>query len=155
MASHSHSQPPAAMHSHSPAQARADDEWLREIGQRVLNLRRIRGLTQKALARKARLSESHVYRIEQGANMGVGTLLAVARALGVAPLAFFSPDPPTATGIDSASGAPAYPSLDGPRPQMREAAVERVSNFVQALKPEERRRAIRLLRAAFPDRDRY
>ena len=130
----------------SPA---SDDEWLREIGRRVVVLRHARGLTQKTLARKARLSESHVYRIEQGFNMGVGTLLAVARALGVAPHVFFDPGAPPTDEPPSA-----YPSLDGPRHQMREAAVERVSSFVQGLKTDERRRAMRLLRAAFPDRER-
>ncbi|MBC8132596.1 MAG: helix-turn-helix transcriptional regulator [Deltaproteobacteria bacterium] len=146
MASHSQTQSPA----HAQAHARADEDWLREIGRRVLQLRRARGLTQKALARKARLSESHVYRIEQGFNMGVGTLLAVGRALDVAPQAFFNAD-----GAIAADSASAYQPLDGPRPQMRETAVERVSTFVQGLKADERRRAMRLLRAAFPDRDRY
>ena len=127
----------------------SDDEWLREIGRRVVVLRHARGLTQKALARKARLSESHVYRIEQGSNLGVGTLLAVARALGVAPHAFFDPGAPPTD-----EPATAYPPLDGPRPHMRETAVERVSSFVQGLKTDERRRAMRMLRAAFPDRDR-
>jgi transcriptional regulator with XRE-family HTH domain len=127
-----------------------DEDWLHEIGRRVVEIRRVRGLTQKALARKARLSESHVYRIEQGANMGVGTLLAVARALGVPPDVFFTAEPPSL-----ASPLPGYATADGPRPQMREAAVERVSAFVQGLKADERRRAMRLLRAAFPAREPY
>lgn len=148
MASQSHSDTPSL--AQASAQARADEEWLREIGRRVLQLRRARGLTQKALARKSRLSESHVYRIEQGFNMGVGTLLAVARALSVPPHTFFSLEAPHTT-----DSAPGYQPLDGPRPQMREAAVERVSAFVQGLKADERRRALRLLRAAFPGRDRY
>lgn len=152
MPSPSQSHPPAP--GRTQAQARADEEWLREIGSRVLQLRRARGLTQKALARKARLSESHVYRIEQGFNMGVGTLLAVARALGVGPHAFLTPEAPAVDG-DGEGVEAHYQPLDGPRPQMRESAVERVSLFVQGLKADERRRAMRLLRAAFPGQDRY
>ncbi|HEY4188172.1 MAG TPA: helix-turn-helix transcriptional regulator [Polyangia bacterium] len=126
----------------------SDEEWLRQIGRRVVEFRHARGLTQKALARKARLSESHVYRIEQGAHMGVATLLAVARALGVAPELFFA-----AQALAVTTPFPGYPPLDGPRPQMREPAVERVSTFVESLKADERRRAMRLLRAAFPGRE--
>ena len=126
----------------------SDEDWLRQIGRRVVEIRRARGLTQKAVAAKARLSESHVYRIERGANMGVGTLLAVARALGVTPEVFFTAEPPTIPNL-----LPGYATVDGPRPQMREPAVERVSAFVQSLKADERRRAMRLLRAAFPGRD--
>jgi transcriptional regulator with XRE-family HTH domain len=126
----------------------SDEDWLREIGRRVVEIRRARGLTQKAVARKARLSESHVYRIEQGANMGVGTLLAVARALGVNPELFF-----TVEFAFVPNPLPGYAAVDGPRPQMREAAVDRVSAFVQGLEADERRRAMRLLRAAFPARE--
>jgi transcriptional regulator with XRE-family HTH domain len=125
----------------------SDEDWLRQIGRRVVEIRRARGLTQKAVATKARLSESHVYRIERGANMGVGTLLAVARALGVTPEVFF-----TAESVIP-SLLPGYATIEGPRPQMREPAVERVSAFVQGLKADERRRAMRLLRAAFPERE--
>lgn len=124
-----------------------EEDWLREIGRRLAEIRRARGLSQKALARKARLSESHVYRIERGANMGVATLLAVARALGVTPEVFFTAESVLANLL------PGYAAVDGPRPQLREAAVERVSTFVQALKADERRRAMRLLRAAFPARE--
>jgi transcriptional regulator with XRE-family HTH domain len=126
----------------------SDEQVLREIGRRIVQLRRARGISQKALARKAQLSESHVYRIEQGSNMSIETLLAVARALGVAVAVFFSADP---IAVDAPPTE--YRDLDGPRPQLREAAVERVSSFVQGLGAEQRRRAMRLLRAAFPDRD--
>jgi transcriptional regulator with XRE-family HTH domain len=124
---------------------RSDDERLRDIGRRVVELRRARGLTQKALAKKAHLSESYVYRIEQGFNMSLETLFAVSRALGVSPATFLGGETPA-----PGEGAVGYQPLDGPRPQMREATVERVSTFVQGLKADERRRAIRLLRAAFP-----
>lgn len=147
--------PPSEPPAQTAAHARADEEWLQEIGRRVLQLRRARGLTQKALARKAHLSESHVYRIEQGSNMGVGTLLAVARALGVVPQSFFTADvSPALTDAGVPRAAAGYQALDGPRPQLRETSVERVSAFVQDLKADERRRAIRLLRAAFPGRAR-
>ena len=123
----------------------SDEEWLRQIGRRVVELRRARGMTQKALATKARLSPSQMFRIEQGANMSVATLLAVARALAVTPDVLFG-----AHGAPVASMLPGYAQAEPPRPQMREAAVERVSNFMQGLSADERRRAIRLLRAAFP-----
>lgn len=126
----------------------SDEQVLREIGRRIVQLRRARGISQKALARKAHLSESHVYRIEQGSNMSIETLLAVARALGVAVAVFFGVEP-----ITVEAPPPEYRELDGPRPQLREAAVERVSSFVQGLGAEQRRRAMRLLRAAFPERD--
>jgi transcriptional regulator with XRE-family HTH domain len=142
------SNPPSS--ARGQAQVRADEDWLREIGRRVVQLRRARGLTQKALARKSHLSESHVYRIEQGANMGVGTLLAMARAMGVAPNIFFNPEPAPDTDL-----ALSYQPVETPRPQMRENATERISAFLQDLKAEERRRAMRLLRAAFPGHDQY
>ena len=125
----------------------SDEEWLRQISRRVVELRRARGMTQRALATKARLSVSQMFRIEQGANLSVSTLLAVARALGVTPDLLFA-----AQGTPLAAMLPGYAQTDPPRPQMREAAVERVSTFVQGLSADERRRAIRLLRAAFPTR---
>jgi transcriptional regulator with XRE-family HTH domain len=126
----------------------SDEDWLGQIGRRIVEIRRARGLTQKSLAIKARLSESHVYRIERGSNMGVGTLLAVARALGVTPEVFFTLEPVPLPNL-----LRGYATVDGPRPQMREPAVERVSAFVQGLKADERRRAMRMLRAAFPGHD--
>jgi len=125
----------------------SDEEWLRQIGRRVVELRRERGMTQKALATKARLSASQMFRIEQGANMSVATLLAVARALAVAPDVLFA-----APGSPAVAMLSGYAQADPPRPQMREPTTERVSSFVQGLSADERRRAIRLLRAAFPAR---
>jgi len=125
----------------------SDEEWLRQIGRRVVELRRERGLTQKALATKAHLSASQMFRIEQGANMSVASLLAMARALGVTPdVLFAAPGSPVVAMLSG------YSQQDPPRPQMREAATERVTSFVQGLSADERRRAIRLLRAAFPTR---
>ncbi len=125
----------------------SDEEWLRHIGRRVIELRRARRMTQKALATKARLSASQMFRIERGANMRVATLLAVARALAVTPDVLF-----TAGSISLAAMLPGYEPAEAPRPQMRDAAVERVSTFVQGLPTDERRRAIKPLRAASPAR---
>jgi len=59
---------------------------LRRLGARVRDLRRKRGLTQQALARALRLSVAYVSLIERGGrNPPVTTVVAVARALGVAP----------------------------------------------------------------------
>lgn len=53
------------------------------------NLRRTRravGLSQEALAEKARVDRSYVSRVEAGkVSVGLDTLAALARALGVAP----------------------------------------------------------------------
>lgn len=125
----------------------SDEEWLRHIGRRVIELRRARRMTQKSLATKARLSASQMFRIERGTNMSLATLLAVARALAVTPEVLFA-----AAGATLGPMLPGYEPAEAPRPQMREAAVERVSTFVQGLTADERRRAIRLLRAAFPAR---
>lgn len=124
----------------------SDEEYLREIGSRVAELRRAKGLTQKALAERARLSLSYVFRLERGSNMSMETLLAVARALRVRVETFFSKQ--------ATQRAAALPAEEEPmeisKPRMRESAVERVSDFVEGLDAGERRRAMRLLQAAFP-----
>lgn len=57
---------------------------LRDLGFRVRELRRERGLTQEAFAEKLQMLTPNYARIEQGrANVTVDTLARVARALGV------------------------------------------------------------------------
>lgn len=65
------------------------------IGTRVVELRRRRGLTQEELADKAGLSVPVVKKIEQGrGGCRMETYHAIARALNVVTLAFASPDSP-------------------------------------------------------------
>ncbi len=59
---------------------------LRRLGERVREERRSRGLTQEALAEALDLSVAYVSLIERGGrNPPYTTVVAIARALGVAP----------------------------------------------------------------------
>ncbi len=59
---------------------------LRRLGERVREQRRSRGLTQEALAEALDLSVAYVSLIERGGrNPPYTTVVAIARALGVAP----------------------------------------------------------------------
>ncbi len=59
-------------------------EVLRKLGERVRATRRIRGLTQEALAEALDLSVAYVSLIERGGrNPPYTTVVAIARALGV------------------------------------------------------------------------
>ena len=61
-------------------------EELRRLGERVREQRRNRGLTQEALAETLDLSVAYVSLIERGGrNPPYTTVVAIARALGVAP----------------------------------------------------------------------
>jgi transcriptional regulator with XRE-family HTH domain len=61
-------------------------EELRRLGERVREERRTRGLTQEALAESLDLSVAYVSLIERGGrNPPYTTVVAIARALGVAP----------------------------------------------------------------------
>ncbi len=61
-------------------------EELRRLGERVREQRRNRGLTQEALAEALDLSVAYVSLIERGGrNPPYTTVVAIARALGVAP----------------------------------------------------------------------
>ena len=61
-------------------------EVLRKLGEKVRALRHERGLTQEALAETLDLSVAYVSLIERGGrNPPYTTVVAIARALGVAP----------------------------------------------------------------------
>jgi transcriptional regulator with XRE-family HTH domain len=61
-------------------------EDLRRLGERIRAERHARGLTQDSLAQALRLSVAYVSLIERGGrNPPYTTVLAIARALGVAP----------------------------------------------------------------------
>jgi transcriptional regulator with XRE-family HTH domain len=60
------------------------------LGNRVRELRQGRGLSQELLADMAQVHRNYVGLIERGErNMGVGYLIALARAMEVTPAAFF------------------------------------------------------------------
>ena len=53
------------------------------IGQRIAEIRRVRGLTQQDLADRTGIQPNHICRIEQGRyNVGFDTLQLIAEALG-------------------------------------------------------------------------
>ncbi len=60
-----------------------DARTLAALGQRLIELRRERGMTQEQLAAAARIDARDLRRVEGGGNTTVTTLLALARALGV------------------------------------------------------------------------
>jgi transcriptional regulator with XRE-family HTH domain len=64
--------------------------WLAEFGQRVVALRRERGLSQQALAHSAGLDPTYMSGVEQGRrNLGLININKIARALGVDVAALF------------------------------------------------------------------
>lgn len=61
-------------------------EDLRRLGERIREQRRTKGLTQESLAQALDLSVAYVSLIERGGrNPPYTTVLAIARALGIAP----------------------------------------------------------------------
>ncbi len=61
-------------------------EDLRRLGERIREHRRTRGMTQETLAKALDLSVAYVSLIERGGrNPPYTTVLAIARALGIAP----------------------------------------------------------------------
>jgi transcriptional regulator with XRE-family HTH domain len=61
-------------------------ELLGKIGRNIRHYRLARGLTQKQLAKKAKISRGYMNRIENGRiNLYLDTLVDIARGLGVSP----------------------------------------------------------------------
>ena len=71
------------------------DRLVRDIGRRVAELRRDRGLTQQALASKLRATMQWVQQIEYGANLTVHSLARVANALDIQLEALLVPPSPS------------------------------------------------------------
>jgi transcriptional regulator with XRE-family HTH domain len=68
-------------------------EELRRLGERIRDQRRHRGLTQENLAESLELSVAYVSLIERGGrNPPYTTVVAIARALGVAPARLVADD---------------------------------------------------------------
>lgn len=77
--------------------------WLEAFGQRVVQLRRARGLSQQALAHAAGLDPTYLSGVEQGRrNLGLVNIHKIAQALGLTPGALFAPGP-TEDSADSSS----------------------------------------------------
>lgn len=67
-----------------PPAPRDSDIYLRHLGERVRNLRHQRGMTRKALASHARVSERYLAQLEAGlGNCSIVLLRRIARALGL------------------------------------------------------------------------
>jgi XRE family aerobic/anaerobic benzoate catabolism transcriptional regulator len=67
-----------------PTQPRDSDAYLRRLGERVRNLRNQRGMTRKALAQHAKVSERYLAQLEVGkGNCSIVLLRRIARALGL------------------------------------------------------------------------
>jgi len=66
-----------------PAPGRDNDPYLRRLGERVRTLRNQRGMTRKALAAHARVSERYLAQLEVGkGNCSIVLLRRIARAIG-------------------------------------------------------------------------
>jgi XRE family aerobic/anaerobic benzoate catabolism transcriptional regulator len=67
-----------------PADGRDTDVYLRQLGERVRTLRNQRGMTRKALARHAKVSERYLAQLEAGLGNGSIVLLRrISRAMGL------------------------------------------------------------------------
>jgi XRE family aerobic/anaerobic benzoate catabolism transcriptional regulator len=67
-----------------PAPGRDSDPYLRRLGERVRTLRNQRGMTRKALAAHARVSERYLAQLEVGkGNCSIVLLRRIARAIGL------------------------------------------------------------------------
>src|ERR1700686_4765480 len=67
-----------------PAQPRDSDAYLHRLGERVRTLRNQRGMTRKALAQHAKVSERYLAQLEVGkGNCSIVLLRRIARAIGL------------------------------------------------------------------------
>jgi XRE family transcriptional regulator, aerobic/anaerobic benzoate catabolism transcriptional regulator len=76
--------PARAKSTARPATGRETDAYLRRLGERVRTLRNQRGMTRKALARHAKVSERYLAQLEAGLGNGSIVLLRrISRAIGL------------------------------------------------------------------------
>jgi len=67
------------------------DEILKELGERIRELRKKKGLSQLRLAYRAEISKTYLSDLERGKrNPSIGLLLRIAEALGVSLTDLFS-----------------------------------------------------------------
>jgi transcriptional regulator with XRE-family HTH domain len=70
------------------------EEWRRQFGSRLRELRQEQGMTQEAVAFRAGLSPNYVGDVERGErNLGLENIYRLADALGISPSRFFEPSP--------------------------------------------------------------
>ncbi len=75
---------PGTSTTESPAESRADAEFLAEMGRQVREARERRGLARKVLSQQSGVSERYLAQLEAGeGNASVLLLRSVARALGM------------------------------------------------------------------------
>jgi XRE family aerobic/anaerobic benzoate catabolism transcriptional regulator len=68
----------------APAPRRDEDEYLRQLGERIRDLRVRRGMTRKILARDSSVSERYLAQLEAGeGNISIIRLRQVAQAMGI------------------------------------------------------------------------
>jgi transcriptional regulator with XRE-family HTH domain len=70
----------------------------RSIGRKIAQARRAAGLTQEGLAERLGVSVERVSRIEREGNLTVHTIVTVANALGVEPVALWGEPEPEPVG---------------------------------------------------------
>jgi transcriptional regulator with XRE-family HTH domain len=98
------------------------DRLVRDIGRRVAELRRERGLTQQALATKLRATMQWVQQIEYGANLTIHSLARVANALDIDLGALLAPPRPSSYVMRP--GRPAADKEGKPRREQIPVAAE-------------------------------
>ena len=99
------------------------------VGQRISQLRESRMMTRPQLARRSKVSRSHLWHIEQGHMMpSLATLERISEALNVGLIRFFIPDSGEAVLEDS--------------------FIQSVRPFVRHLRCEQRQQVLRTLQAA-------
>jgi transcriptional regulator with XRE-family HTH domain len=67
------------------------DRVIADVGFRIAECRRVRGLTQEQLATKLGVTQRYVARLEAGANVTIRTLVEVAAVLVIEVGALFQP----------------------------------------------------------------
>lgn len=60
-----------------------EERQLAELSLKILDIREYRGLSQMEVARKAKVTQQQLSRIENGVNCNISTFLKVCNALGI------------------------------------------------------------------------
>jgi XRE family transcriptional regulator, aerobic/anaerobic benzoate catabolism transcriptional regulator len=90
-------QPPTLVPLAEHAVRASDEDFLGVLGARVRELRSLRGMTRKAVARDADVSERHLAQLELGdGNISIVLLRRISTALNVSLADLFVPKPPVA-----------------------------------------------------------